>query len=213
MKIQKKQFRHRYFSVQINADKEGTEIYRLCPSISSLSELLKKSEFPTQKRLEKTLDNLVIQEQHPKIVIIDFKGQLQEGKKKNPPYWKISCQTSSATTAISLARALSQQLFCQNSVDSRIKVQSRERLEELDSNLQLHISNSDWSPGYLDSQLCEFLKLMENFHWKEEIVLESLQNHPKVETTLVHLGKIIAATKETSEKPKQPTAELESVRK
>lgn len=201
-KSNKKTYRHRYFSIEIKAGVQGSQVSQLFDSHSSVLEVFRKTEFPTQKLLDTILPDLVIQEENPKIVLLEFIGQLEGRMKGNLPYWKISVETSSPTTAISLARAISQRLFSttdsdlgipKNSIDSRIKVRSREDLERLQPELHFLIPSSDWSPGYLNPRLSVLLDSMEDSQISEEILLEIIHERPKARTILLHVGKAIMA--------------------
>lgn len=205
----RKQYRHRYFSIEIETGLKGSQVSHLFHSLSSQVEGLHAIQFVTPRGLETTLQELVVQEKNPKIVVVDFIGQLQRRTKENLPYWKISCQTSSATTAISLARALSDRLFgrpnstlpsSSNSIDSRIKVRKRENLEVLDSDFQVSFPDSNWSSGYINHQLSRILHFLENLPMREEILFQRITESPKARIILRQLTEIMREEKEVKSK-------------
>lgn len=156
----------------------------------SLLEGLRKINFVSQEKLNKTLKDLMIQERNSKVVFRYFQAQLERKKDQKLPHWKISCQTSSQITAVVLARTLSYSLF-QNFADPKVKVQGREELESLDSTLEVFLPNSLWSPCYLNPELFHVFNLMETEVINEKIVLPSIQERPQLQKILSRILKQI----------------------
>jgi hypothetical protein len=207
----KKIYRHRYFSIEIHTGVEGSQISQLTDTRASLLNLLEKTNFITQEQLHTVFQHLMKSEENSKSVLQNFIGQLESKPNERLPFWKISCQTSFPTTAIRLARILSEELFpspnpdsrlLKSLIDGRIRVRCRESLEKLSEKLRMEITDSNWFPGYLTPKfvnLMTLLDLMEDSEILEEIgekvLVETIQARPKVCQTLTKLGK--AGTPET----------------
>ena len=197
----KKSSRYRYFSIQIYLGIEGAQSHKLFQSSSGILQAFELTEFVSQKFLESKLNTLTISEGTRKIYLLRFTGQLECPSLGNPPYWNISCHTSSPTTAPSVARALSNALFppevekLEIVMDPRIKVEKREEFEKLKKEFLININLKDsiWFPGHFNQQISNFFDLIENsdiFDDKSKL-LNLISIRPEVKKILISLGKAL----------------------
>lgn len=106
----------------------------------------------------------------------------------------ILCETTSPTTRLTLARAISKYLFPLTSpdqIDSGIKVLKSDEFHKLNPENQFQILHSDWSPGYFDKKLKTFVEILEENRIPMEAILEVAKDKPTLKDKLVHLPKLL----------------------
>jgi hypothetical protein len=187
-------YRFHYFVIHIFTGIQGSQSYQILNSPSLILNIFEQTNFIPQSFLEESLKNLIIEEGGRKISLTNFIGQLEVQRSDDFPYWKIYCETSSPTTAPSVARALSKKLFSNkdlnlenHSIDPRIKVKHQTTFGELNDNLRISVPLSDWYPGYFTKEFASFFDLLEKIEVNRDKFLQNLEKRPKVKTILLQL--------------------------
>lgn len=188
-----KVYRYRYFLLQIEAEGDP-KLYAVFTEAENIKLIFEKTKFVTQQVLEEILHTLKIESGEKAIYLKKYHVQLHGANLDHPPCWKVYCETSAPTTGASVARALSEKLFPLNflkKIDPRIKIWTRNKLEEFDYHQRLQLQDSDWYPGYFDNKILSFLEIFEKQHLLEDFLLAIARRRPQIKNLLVKIGTIL----------------------
>jgi hypothetical protein len=183
----KKDYRHRYFLIEIKTGLEGPSLPKLVDSGNFILKLLQYLNFPSQDFLETTLEELVIQKENPRISFNNFIGWLEPKPEESLFVWKIFCQTSAPTTAVSVYRTLSEILFPTEESDKRkrlVKVKSQESMENWPQEFSILLPDSNWSPGYFHKQLSNSFDCINNSEINLNLFNEMLKKRVKMKNIM-----------------------------
>jgi len=161
--------RQRYFRMVINLGSFGPKIILWTMNTTSLVDLLRTSNFASQKILETIVYNLRITDRGRLISIKDFDGQLERDS-RGIPYWNVYLQTTALITSRCLVRAISKELFkTKNSIDPTIHISPLSNFQQCDREKLFSIPDSDFYPGHFSRAILRFEELLRNEQIKEAI--------------------------------------------
>ena len=172
--------RYHYFNIIIKLGSIGPKINLSTIPITSLVDLLRTSNFVSQKILEMILYNLKVIDRGRLISLKNFDGQLERNS-RGIPYWNIYLRTTALVTGRCLVRAITKELFkTYNSIDATINplvvdpvidIRPLNNSQKCDKEALFSIPESgfDFYPGYFCLDIIRFDELLEDEKIKEAI--------------------------------------------
>lgn len=161
--------RQRYFHMIIKLGSILQKINLSTMDITSLVDLLRTSNFASQKVLETILYRLIVKDRGRRISIKNFDGQLERDS-RGIPYWNFYLQTTAVITSRSLKKAVSKELFkINNFVDPNIHISHLSNFQQCDREKLFSIPESEFYPGHFSRDILKFDELLRTAQIKEAI--------------------------------------------
>lgn len=167
--------RQRYFHMIIKLGLILQKINLSTMDITSLVDLLRISNFSSQKVLETILYSLIVKDRGRRISIKNFDGQLERDS-QGIPYWNFYLETTAVITSRSLERAVSKELFkINNFVDpTTVHITYLSNFQQCDREKLFSIPESEFYPGHFSKDILKFDELL-----RTEQIKEAIKERPK----------------------------------
>lgn len=143
-----------------------------------IEEYFKKYNFVKQKDLENYIIEAEILSKKRTTTFLNFKGQLERGKKEERPHWQVYLLTTYQTSPKHIVEYFSERIFSEKvnkSIQVIAVVDEEASISYVEKEGGLFFPFGDWSPGRFSKESVEFRKSLE-----EDEVMREIFKNPRI---------------------------------